>query len=73
MSSAIVKDHQHEFTVVWQTLNEICERTAPGELLRLELQRASDTMLHLMRVAGCAEPVQAQAEVQSTEQIAVAV
>ena len=53
MSNAIVKDHQHEFEVVWQALHTICQSIPPGELLRLEAQRASDTLLLLMQAAGC--------------------
>ena len=53
MDNAIVKDHQHEFAVVWQALQTICQNIPPGELLRLEAQRASDTLLLLMQAAGC--------------------
>ena len=53
MSNAIVKDHQHEFAVVWRALHTICQSVPPGDLLRLEAQRASDTLLLLMQAAGC--------------------
>jgi hypothetical protein len=74
MNNAIViKDHQHEFAVVWQALNEIWQCTEPGDLLRLEVQRASDTLLHLMRIANCSEPIQFQDDVQATESVAASV
>jgi len=69
MNTAIIKEHQVEFAVVWQTLNAICQRTEPGDLLRLEVQRASDTMLQLMRSAGCLEPGQELADAAAPQTI----
>jgi hypothetical protein len=73
MSTAIVKDHQHEFSVVWQALHVISQSTPPGDLLRLEVQRASDALLYLMRMSGCIQPGQLQEEAHSPEPEAVAV
>ena len=73
MSTAIVKDHQHEFSVVWQALHVISQSTPPGDLLRLEVQRASDALLYLMRVAGCIEPVTYPTETRAPETLVTAV
>ena len=50
---AAVKELECEFQAVWQTLNLIRERTPPSDLLHLEVQRASETLMELMRDAGC--------------------
>ena len=56
MDTTLIKDQEREFFVVWKTLSKIHASTPHGELLRLETQRAAETLLYLMRSAECIDP-----------------
>ena len=52
----VVNTCEREFLVVWKALRVIRSSTPFGDLLRLEVERAADTLLHLMRVSECIDP-----------------
>ena len=56
MDTTFIKDQEREFFVVWKTLSRIWAVTPHGDLLRLETQRAAETLLYLMRSADCIDP-----------------
>lgn len=56
MDTKLVSDHEREFFVVWKALTRIWATTPHDDLLRLEAQRAADTLLYLMRAAECIDP-----------------
>ena len=56
MDTKLVSDHEREFFVVWKALTRIWVSAPQEDLLRLEAQRAADTLLYLMRSADCIDP-----------------
>jgi hypothetical protein len=56
LRSDIVNQYEREFLVVWKALHVIGMSSPFGELLRLEIERASDTLLQLMRTSECIDP-----------------
>ena len=52
----VVNTCEREFLVVWKALNLIRSSIPFGELMRLEVERAADTLLHLMRASECIDP-----------------
>jgi hypothetical protein len=56
MDTHLVTDHEREFFVVWKALTRIWVSAPHDDLLRLETQRAADTVLYLMRSADCIDP-----------------
>ena len=51
-----VKENEREFFVVWKALNAVWLSAPFGDLVRLEVQRAAEAMLFLMRQADCIDP-----------------
>jgi len=56
VDTKLVTDHEREFFVVWKALTRIWASTPHEDLLRLETQRAADTLLYLMRTTDCIDP-----------------
>lgn len=52
----VVNTCEREFLVVWKSLRMICASTPFGSLLRLESERAAETLLYLMRISECIDP-----------------
>ena len=52
----VVNQCEREFLVVWKALHIISASSPFGELMRLEIERASDTLLQLMRTSECIDP-----------------
>jgi hypothetical protein len=51
-----VKENEREFFVAWKALNEVWLSAPFRDLIRLEVQRAAETLLYLMRQADCIDP-----------------
>lgn len=52
----VVNTCEREFLVVWKALHMIRSSSPFCDLLRLEVDRAADTLLHLMRISECIDP-----------------
>lgn len=56
MDHALIKAHERELFVTWKVLSQIWSATPFDDLLRLEAQRAAETMLFMLRSADCIDP-----------------
>jgi hypothetical protein len=52
----VVNTCEREFLVVWKALHMIRLSSSFNDLLRLEVDRAADTLLYLMRVTESIDP-----------------
>jgi len=67
MRADLVNKFEREFLVVWEALNMIGANSPFGDLMRLEVDRAADTLVRLMRTADCIDPT---IRLDGTERIA---
>lgn len=52
----VVNSYEREFIVVWRALTMIGSSRPFNDLLRLEVERAAATLLHLLRMSDCIDP-----------------